>query len=291
MSDLFLVLAVALVLVALWLLLFKAREWEMRARVQARLHDTAGTRVESEGSGFWLWRLSGALTESSLAASDYEDIRLALKGMGKSREQSQVIYLLSCWLLPVFVAAIGFLFFGALGGLLISAAGFIVPRRTIRGMGAQAEMRQNLEAVELCHMTRMLMEAGLSLERVLRIIGVQGRPLLPILIARIDQFNRLMKSGAERTQALDELGENKRIPVLRSYVVLMKQSSQLGAGVSHSLDQIIDEAQNVERNRIREETNRIGAKMTVIMMAFMLPALFILIGGPAVVSIAEALTR
>lgn len=291
MSDLFLVLAVALVLVALWLLLFKAREWEMRARVQARLHDTAGTRVESEGSGFWLWRLSGALTESSLAASDYEDIRLALKGMGKSREQSQVIYLLSCWLLPVFVAAIGFLFFGALGGLLISAAGFIVPRRTIRGMGAQAEMRQNLEAVELCHMTRMLMEAGLSLERVLRIIGVQGRPLLPILIARIDRFNRLMKSGAERTQALDELGENKRIPVLRSYVVLMKQSSQLGAGVSHSLDQIIDEAQNVERNRIREETNRIGAKMTVIMMAFMLPALFILIGGPAVVSIAEALTR
>ncbi|MBQ25611.1 type II secretion system F family protein [Alcanivorax sp.] len=291
MSDLFLVLAVALVLVALWLLLFKAREWEMRARVQARLHDTAGTRVESEGSGFWLWRLSGALTESSLAASDYEDIRLALKGMGKSREQSQVIYLLSCWLLPVFVAVIGFLFFGALGGLLMSAAGFILPRRTIRGMGAQAEMRQNLEAVELCHMTRMLMEAGLSLERVLRIIGVQGRPLLPILIARIDRFNRLMKSGAERTQALDELGENKRIPVLRSYVVLMKQSSQLGAGVSHSLDQIIDEAQNVERNRIREETNRIGAKMTVIMMAFMLPALFILIGGPAVVSIAEALTR
>lgn len=291
MSDLFLALSVVLVLVALWLLLFKAREWEMRARVHARLHDTAGVRVENDSGGFWLWRISGALTESSLAASDYEDIRLALKGMGKTREQSQVIYLLSCWLLPVLVAAIGFLFFGALGGLLMSAAGFILPRRTIRGMGAQAEMRQNLEAVELCHMTRMLMEAGLSLERVLRIIGVQGRPLLPILIARIDRFNRLMKSGAERTQALDELGENKRIPVLRSYVVLMKQSSQLGAGVSHSLDQIIDEAQNVERNRIREETNRIGAKMTVIMMAFMLPALFILIGGPAVVPIAEALTR
>lgn len=291
MNDLFMVLSVVLVLVALWLLLFKARDWEMRARVHTRLHDTAGARVENEGNGFWLWRVSGALTESSLAANDYEDIRLALKGMGKTREQSQVIYLLSCWLLPVFVAVIGFLFFGALGGLLISAAGFILPRRTIRGMGAQAEMRQNLEAVELCHMTRMLMEAGLSLERVLRIIGVQGRPLLPILVARIDRFNRLMKSGAERTQALDELGENKRIPVLRSYVVLMKQSSQLGAGVSHSLDQIIEEAQNVERNRIREETNRIGAKMTVIMMAFMLPALFILIGGPAVVSIAEALTR
>ena len=33
----------------------------------------------------------------------------------------------------------------------------------------------------------------------------------------------------------------------------------------------------------------LAPKMTVIMMAFMLPALFILIGGPAVISIAEAL--
>jgi len=290
-NNLLLAVSIVLVAIALWLLLFKAREWEMRARVHARLNDTSGTHTESDDGGFWLWRLSGALTESSLAASDYEDIRVALKGMGKTREQSQVIYLLSCWFLPVFVAIIGFVFFGALGGLVASAGGFILPRRTIRTMGTQAEMRQNLEAVELCHLTRMLMEAGLSLERVLRIIGVQGRPLLPILITRIDRFNRLMKSGAERSQALEELGENKRIPVLRSYVVLMKQSSQLGSGVSHSLEQIIEEAQNVERNRIREETNRIGAKMTVIMMAFMLPALFILIGGPAVVSIAEALTR
>ena len=67
MNDLFLALSVVLVLVALWLLLFKAREWEMRARVHARLHDTAGVRVENDSGGFWLWRISGALTESSLS--------------------------------------------------------------------------------------------------------------------------------------------------------------------------------------------------------------------------------
>ena len=175
--------------------------------------------------------------------------------------------------------------------MVLAALAFLVPRRAIRTLGERAEQKQNLEAVELCHLTRMLMEAGLSLERVLRLIANQARPLLPMLSARLDRFNRLMESGAERSQALDELGENRRIPVLRNYVVLMKQSSQLGAGVSLSLDQIIEEAQNVERNRVREETNRIGAKMTVIMMAFMLPALFILIGGPAAISIVDALSR
>ena len=100
-----------------------------------------------------------------------------------------------------------------------------------------------------------------------------------------------MESGAERNQALDELGENRSIPVLRSYVMLMKQSSQLGAGVSSSLEQIILEARDVERSKLKEETNRIGAKITVVMMVFMLPALFIIIGGPAVISIADALSR
>nr|WP_237440476.1 type II secretion system F family protein [Alcanivorax sp. DP30] len=285
-----LILSLVLAGLSLWLL-FRARYWEIQGKVSQRLNETGSRNGEGDNARFWLWRLSAALTESALAAGDYQEIRQAMAVMGKSREQSQVIYLLSCWVLPALVVVVGFVFFGVIGGVMLSVAGFILPRRTLRGMGAHAEMRQNLEAVELCHMTRMLMEAGLSLERVMRIIGVQGRPLLPVLILRIDRFNRLMQSGAERSLALDELGENKRIPVLRSYVVLMKQSSLLGSGVSASLDQIIEEAQNVERNRIREETNRIGAKMTVVMMAFMLPALFILIGGPAVISIADALAR
>ena len=291
MNDVLPALALLLSVVALWLL-FKGRHWELQSRVNQRLQEQSntGTRSGTEARR-GMRRLSDLLAQSSITASDYQEIRMALVGMVKTREQIPLIYLVACWLLPVLVSLVSFLVFGMVGGVIGSALAFVVPRRLIRSMGEQSELRQNLEAVELCHMTRMLMEAGLSLERVMRIVGVQGRPLLPVLIHRIDRFNRLMQSGAERSQALDELGQNKRIPVLRSYVVLMKQSSQLGAGVSVSLDQIIVEAQSVERNRIREETNRIGAKMTVVMMAFMLPALFILIGGPAVMSIADALTR
>nr|WP_238401144.1 type II secretion system F family protein [Alloalcanivorax marinus] len=275
-------------LLAVWVAWFMAPRWARKGRVHARLRNAGD--VEAESSSFWLSRFATRLTESSLAREDFREMQEAFSATGRHREQSQVLYLVYCWLIPAIVVFGGFVFLGPMGGMLVAAGAFLLPRRTIRSMGRRAEQRQNIEAVELCHLTRMLMEAGLSLERVLRLIAAQGRPMIPMLAMRLDRFNRLMESGAERTQALDELGENRRIPVLRSYVVLMKQSSQLGAGVSDSLDQIIEEAQKVERNRIQEETNRIGAKMTVIMMAFMLPALFILIGGPAVISIGEALT-
>ena len=276
-------------LMAVWLAWFMAPRWIRKGQIHARLSNSS--EGNDETSSFWLTRYANKLTESSLAREDFREIQEALAATGRSKEQAQLSYLFYCWLIPSIVIFVGFAFLGLLGGMLVAAGAFLLPRRAIRGMGRQAEQQQNREAVELCHLTRMLMEAGLSLERVLRLIAAQGRPLIPMLAVRLDRFTRLMESGAERTLALEELGENRRIPVLRSYVVLMKQSSQLGAGVSESLEQIIEEAQKNERNRIREETNRIGAKMTVIMMAFMLPALFILIAGPAVISVAEALTR
>lgn len=288
MSELWFLMAAALAGLTLWVSLVKTPQWVRRTRISARLH-----RVEDEEdtSAFWLSSLASRLTESSLAEKDFKEMREAFAATGRTREQAQVLYLSFCWLLPGLVAVAGVFLGGPLAGLVIAALAFLLPRWAIRRMGANAEHRQNLEAVELCHLTRMLMEAGLSLERVLRVIAVQGRPVLPMLTPKIDRFNRLMESGAERSQALDELGENKRIPVLRSYVTLMKQSSQLGASVAGSLDQIIGEADETERSRIKEVTNRIGAKMTVIMMLFMMPALFILIGGPAVLSILQVLSR
>ncbi|ASK35975.1 type II secretion protein F [Alcanivorax sp. N3-2A] len=289
MINPWLIAAIAVALTSVWVASIKAPRWARRARINARLKERAVD--DDTASSSWLGELASRFTESSLVLNDFEEIRQAYAATGRGKEQAQVLYLLFCWLIPALATVAGFTLFGVLGGMIVAAFAFLMPRRVIRGMGKNAELRQNLEAMELCHLTRMLMEAGLSLERVLRLIATQGRAMLPMLAPKLDRFNRLMESGAERSQALDELGENRRIPVLRNYVVLMKQSSQLGAGVSHSLDQIIHEAQNVERNRIREATNRIGAKMTVVMMAFMLPALFILIGGPAVISIGEALSR
>jgi tight adherence protein C len=288
-NNLWYAVALFLAFLSLWVVWVKTPQWVRRSRINSRLHHLADQ--EEEVSNFWLARVASRFTESSIARADFQEIQDAYAATGRTREQAQLLYLLFCWIVPAAVIVGGFLFFGPIGGMVLAALAFLVPRRAIRTLGERAEQKQNLEAVELCHLTRMLMEAGLSLERVLRLIANQARPLLPMLSARLDRFNRLMESGAERSQALDELGENRRIPVLRNYVVLMKQSSKLGASVSLSLDQIIEEAQNVERNRVREETNRIGAKMTVVMMAFMLPALFILIGGPAVISIAEALSR
>lgn len=291
MADSWYLLSAGAALLALWMAGYMAPRWALRARIHQRLRNRGAAGDDEQGLNAWLAELAERFVGLSSIAGDYEDMEAALETTGRNRQQSQATYVVLCWLLPAVVIVLGFVITGPIAGAVVAAAAFLLPRRIIRSMGANAEKKQNLEAIELCHMTRMLMEAGLSIERALRLVAVQARPVMPHLAVRLDRFNRVMESGADRSVALDELGRNRRILVLRSYVNLMKQSGTLGAGVTGSLDQIIREARQTERSRLKEDTNRVGAKMTIVMMVFMLPGLFLLVGGPAVISVVETLSR
>lgn len=291
MADSWYAISAVTALLALWMAGYMAPRWALRARIHQRLRNRGAAGDDEQGLNAWLAELAERFVGLSSIAGDYEDMEAALETTGRNRQQSQATYVVLCWLLPAVMIVLGFVITGPIAGAVVAAAAFLLPRRIIRSMGANAEKKQNLEAIELCHMTRMLMEAGLSIERALRLVAVQARPVMPHLAVRLDRFNRVMESGADRSVALDELGRNRRILVLRSYVNLMKQSGTLGAGVTGSLDQIIREARQTERSRLKEDTNRVGAKMTIVMMVFMLPGLFLLVGGPAVISVVETLSR
>jgi len=282
--------AAALAVLAIVMAFGFAPSWSLKARVRMRLKrqtiagdDRADESVWSELL-FWL-------VERGLFRSDFRELEPSLDATGRSPQGARGYYLFCCWALPFVVTVWAFFsldFIFACFGLLVA---FYLPRRAIRSAGARAEKQQNVEAIELCQMTRMLLEAGLSPERSLKLISHQGRELMPKLVWRVDRFNRVMESGADRTKALDELGRNRNLTVLRSYVSLMKQSGTLGAKVATGLDQIVEEAQHEQRSKLKEDTNKISARMTVIMMVFMLPSLFMLIGGPAVMSIMDAFQR
>lgn len=290
MADFLAVLLVATC--ACWLAIGMAGRWEQRRRVLMRLNrQLALPGQEQWRNSLLVSSLAARFLRSSLVRKDYHEVSQLLRLTGRSPDAIQILYVLLCWLLPSVLLVIGLLFSGLLFGFLLSAIAFIGARRAIRSIAASARHRQNLESIELAQMLAMLLEAGLSVERAFRIAALQARPLIPSLLYRLERFNRLMDSGADRSSALDEMGEGKEIPVLHALVRLLKQAGALGGSLGESLEQLIVEARDIERSRIKEQVNRVGAKMTVVMMCFMLPALFILIGGPAGLNIVQALSR
>lgn len=290
MPDIWLLLAIVVAVLAMAVGWLGSPSWAIRSRVNARLNHRR-LAADDSGEESPLSDVIFSLVDSGLMASDFRELEPALDATGRNSLQARRYYLMWCWLFPAIVAVIAFQALDPVMAIIVLMMSFYLPRRAIRSAGRAAEKYQNREAIELCHMTRMLMEAGLSPERSLKLISHQARDLMPLLIQRVDRFNRVMESGADRTAAFEELGRNRNLTVLRSYVALMKQSGTLGSKVASGLDQIVEEAQHQERSKLKEETNKIGARMTIIMMLFMLPSLFMLIGGPAVLSILDAFQR
>lgn len=290
MPDIWLLLAIIVAVLAIIAGLLGSPFWAIRSRVKARLNHRR-LAADDAGDESPLSDIIFSLVDSGLMASDFKELEPSLDATGRNAFQARRYYLVWCWLFPIVAGVVSFWMLDPVMAFIGFLLSFYLPRRAVRSAGSAAEKRQNREAIELCHMTRMLMEAGLSPERSLKLISHQARDLMPLLIHRVDRFNRVMESGADRTQAFEELGRNRNLTVLRSYVALMKQSGTLGAKVAGGLDQIVEEAQHQERSKLKEETNKIGARMTIIMMVFMLPSLFMLIGGPAVLSILDAFQR
>jgi len=287
-----LLLALFFAVLALWLALFQAGRWERRNQVSSRFSHARVARVDDvEQTAAVPQGLSARLTASPFFREDYREVYNALKLTGKEAEKIQAIYLLFCWALPAVLLIIGGFTLGVWIGVLLAIAGFLGSRHYVRTSAKRTCQQQNREAIEFAQLLALLLEAGLSVERAFRIAAIQARPMIPSLIYRLERFNRLMESGADRGVALDEIGEGKAIPVLYGLTRLLKQSGALGGAVSESIEQLIAEAQDVERSKIKEEVNRVGAKMTVVMMVFMMPALFIIIGGPAGMNIVQALSR
>lgn len=282
-------LALIVAVVAVWLAVVQSRRWNNRSQVLRRL---AGLQSESEDApNLMLAGVSSRLASLSFVQNDFKEIRQALVATGRTPEQIQSSYFVVCWLLPAFAVTAALLVWGGFAALLVGAAAFIGSRRYLRNVAKQSCFQQNLEAIELAQVMKMLLEAGLSIERAFRIAALQAKPLIPTLVFRLERFNRLMDSGADRGAALDDINEGRDIPLLHNLTRLLKQAGALGGGITESIEQMIQEAHDMERSRVKEQVNKLGAKMTVVMMALMMPALFLIIGGPAGINIVQALSR
>ncbi|MEY1660563.1 type II secretion system F family protein [Isoalcanivorax beigongshangi] len=282
-------MAVLLALAAVWLALVQSRRWGNRRQVLRRL---SGLQAGDDPQrSLALAGVSSRLTSLGFVQDDYREMSTALSATGRSSEQIQNTYFIVCWLVPVFAVLAAALIWGGLAALMAGALFFIGSRRYVRGVAKQSCFQQNLEAIELAQVMKMLLEAGLSIERAFRIAALQARPLIPTLVFRLERFNRLMDSGADRGAALEDINQGRDIPMLHNLTRLLKQAGALGGGITESIEQMIQEAHDMERSRVKEQVNKLGAKMTVVMMALMMPALFLIIGGPAGINIVQALSR
>jgi tight adherence protein C len=96
-----------------------------------------------------------------------------------------------------------------------------------------------------------------------------------------------MKIGIARTDALRSLSARTTVRELQSFVTAVVQAGELGVPIAGVLREHARDQRTKRRQRAEEQAQKVPVKMLFPMMFFVLPALFMVILGPAALSIMD----
>lgn len=127
-------------------------------------------------------------------------------------------------------------------------------------------------------------EAGMSFDGALLRAGQEGRGLLASeLLKAVND----MQLGLTRGEALQALSERTDVPDLRQFVSAVRQAEKHGFPLANILRLQALELRDRRRARAEERAMQVPVKITFPLVFCILPALFIVILGPAGVQISQ----
>ena len=274
----------------------KRRE-ELRARHHATLNAKRGAlRVEPTSymkatlDRFKLGNiLEGENSREKLASAGYRGQAPLITFMFFRFVMPPVLFLVTLFYLFLIlhlewspVTKIGAAFIGALIGFYLPDlfVGNMIQRRQ------QSIMRAFPDALDLM---LICVESGMSIEsaftKVAAEIGTQSAELAEELALTTAELSYL----PDRRQAFDNLAKRCGHPGVKSVATALNQAEKYGTPLGQALRVTANENREMRMQEAERKAASLPAKLTVPMIIFFLPCLFIVILGPAIIQIRATL--
>ena len=172
--------------------------------------------------------------------------------------------------------------------VLAAGVGYLLPKRWLAYAVSRRQKRIALEISTFIPLLRILFESGMAVEQSLRVLGSEARKLLPELTSELRLILARVDSGLELGHELNQSAALLAVDEYTDTCVILQQLLQQGGGAMKSLlalKQLLDDRR---LTRLQEYISKMSAKMSVVMMLFLFPALLIVLAGPAFTAIARA---
>jgi len=134
-------------------------------------------------------------------------------------------------------------------------------------------------------------EAGLSLEDGLSRVVTELARSQAALADELGLTLADLKILPSRDQALLNLAERINVPSVRSVVTTLAQTLRYGTPLAQSLRVVAAEMRNDYLIELEEKANRLPAFLTLPVILFMMPTIFLIVGGPAGLRLFDAFSR
>jgi len=171
------------------------------------------------------------------------------------------------------------------------AAGYYLPAAVLRRQASARSRKIRQELPDVLDLLKICIEAGLSLDSALFRVGRDLKDIAPVLSRELAQYFLEIQSGLPRKEVLSSLAERNQVNALSGVVNVLIQSSRLGTDIAEALEVYSASLRTERMQAAQEQGAKVSTKLTFPMIFLILPALLIVILGPAMINMLDRLSR
>lgn len=176
-----------------------------------------------------------------------------------------------------------------LAPLLGFATGYLLPKRVLASMAKRRQEQISQEVSTFIPLLRILFESGMAVEQTLRVMSNEAQQLLPVLTSELRLVLARVDSGLELGEELSKTSLMLSVDEFSDTCAILQQLLHQGGGAMKSLQALKQLLDDRRLTRMQEFISKMSAKMSVVMMVFLFPALLIVLAGPGFIAISKAM--
>ncbi len=230
-----------------------------------------------------------------------DSVAVKLQRAGKRGNDALIVYLFAKATLPLALAGASILVLFVfdlydlsqpqklLASAVVTLLGMVGPDIYLSNLATKRRNKMRKGLPDALDLMVICAEAGLSLDATLNKVANEIDETYPELADELGLTGVELGFLSERRVALVNFAERTDLPGVRAMVQSLMQTERYGTPLAQSLRVLSAELRNERMLKAEEKAARLPATLTVPMILFILPPLFIVLLGPAILDTIDAM--
>jgi tight adherence protein C len=169
--------------------------------------------------------------------------------------------------------------------VVFGAGGYALPIFYVRSMANRRQVRIRREIPDLIDLLVVCVECGLGLMAAIRIVGRESERHGRIMGEQLLQLSAQITAASTLGEGLRGVADRTGVDDIKTFSAILVQSEKLGSEMSDALRATAEQLRNKRSLRAEEMAQKLPVKMIFPMVLFLLPAMMLVLVGPAMINI------
>jgi tight adherence protein C len=171
-----------------------------------------------------------------------------------------------------------------------AAIGSFIPGYYLNKRAKNRQIDIGRQLSDVLDLLVVCVEAGLGLLEAIKVVGDETKAQELVIGYELSQVAAEVNSGASLGQALRSLADRSGVADIKPLAATLIQSEQLGAAIGPALRAISDSIRSHRRLYAEEAAQKTTIKILFPLVLMILPAMLLIIIGPAIVQTVRTLS-